>query len=100
VSAGGPKNNRNLVLLPLLPVGGETVRAAARNRLRPIGCTTKGRNPAVDPLQKQRNVIFASIISCDRPRGGAAVQPRPIWGIWVAITVMNCTLASSGMGAM
>ena len=33
-------------------------------------------NPAVDPLQKQRGVIFASIYRCERQRGGAAVQPR------------------------
>ena len=31
---------------------------------------------------------------------GAVAQPRPINGILVAITVMNCTLASSGSEAM
>ena len=35
-----------------------------------------------------------------QPDGGCAGQPRPTNGILVAITVMNCTLASSGSPAM
>ena len=42
----------------------------------------------------------SALIDLVARRPGPAVQPRPTKGILVAITVMNCTLASSGRLAM
>ncbi len=44
----------------------------------------------------------AAVRNClyEQPSGIEAIQPRPMYGIFVAITVMNWTLASSGRVAM
>ena len=74
VSACGPKNNRNLVLLPLLPVGSETVGAAARDRLRPIGCTTKrGEIWLYIPCKNsEASLLSQSIVAIGRGWGGGS----------------------------
>jgi hypothetical protein len=56
--------------------------------------------PAANPLQKQRGVFFVSIYRCSRAVGAELASAAADIGHLVAITVTNCTLASSGSVAI
>jgi hypothetical protein len=71
--------------------------------LRPEPAERSGTAPAEEPgavREHARSAAPGSSLRSGRGRPSASAQPRPTNGIFVAITVMNSTLASSGILAM